>query len=138
MKNNLGQDGNGFKFTVEEAEVQGCRTIRLLWGDVVEGDAFDIFKGLQPADQRGGKSHEQHSVEEWLRWVLTTSGGSPQGGENSLLRADVLAAGAAAGFSESAIDRARQRLPISSRKGYQGKAVWTWHEPAVGGTTGLF
>jgi putative DNA primase/helicase len=67
-KSNLGPDGGGFAYTLEQVEIGGgIDASRVKWGAAVEGSARQL---LAEADADTEADSEHRDVAEWLREVL--------------------------------------------------------------------
>jgi len=123
-KNNLGPDGGGFRFDLRTVEVAGAETVHIEWGAAVTGSAQDVLAITETRDE----PEEHDAISEaatFLREVLQEAGGSME-------RKEVMAAAKAAGHYERRIERARERLALTTRSEGFGKArrsVWTLKRP---------
>lgn len=122
-KSNLGPDGGGFKFDVRPIVVEGCDTVRLLWGDSVTGDAIDL---LDDAEERDGVE-ERTGIDDavaWLRDVLREAGGE-------LDRRTIVRLGEDAGHYKRRVERAAGKLGLrTTSRGYGKDRVTLWTLPA--------
>ena len=122
-KSNLGPDGGGFVYDIEQTETPGYPGIfasRVLWGEGIEGTAREILADAEahPEDGEGGALRE---VEGWLADLMTEEGGKVD-------RRDVMKAAQAMGFKERTVHRAREKLGFTVSQSGFGKdkrSVWT-------------
>lgn len=129
-KNNLGRLGlPGFKYSIVGAPVDTgldgiSQTSRFVLGDETSSSVSDAMKAeTQPAE------HGVSECEAWLKAFLVDAGGSAE-------RKDILKAGKAAEFSESALERAKRNLKAKSVRTGFGKdmrALWSLPEAVVEG-----
>lgn len=127
-KNNLGRLGlPGFKYSIVSTPVDTggdgiSHTSRFVLGDETSNSVSDAMKAeTQPAE------HGVSECEAWLKAFLSDRGGSAE-------RKDVLKAGKAAEFSESALERAKRNLKAKSVRtgfGKDMKALWSLPEAVV-------
>jgi hypothetical protein len=121
-KNNIGPDGDGFRFSIRQVEAAGVETIRLEWGDTLQGSAHELLSMIEQApEEREG----QTDAEVYLREILTDSGGS-------MNRKDVLVAAKRAGYPERTIEHARARLRIDVKtRGFGKDRHSLWSLPSI-------
>lgn len=100
-KSNLGPDGGGFNYELEQVEAKpGIQASRIRWGVPIEGAARDILAAAEvPGDPT--EREEVRGAEEWLRDTLA---------EGSMPKAVVMDRGKTAGYSERTLQRARERI----------------------------
>jgi putative DNA primase/helicase len=121
-KSNLGPDHGGFAYHLvvgELAEHPGISATRVVWGEVLEGNARDL---LGRADERRGPdaTSEAADLESFIRGCLAA-------GPVSAKQMQEDASGA--GYSWDRVKRVAHRIGIERRKeGYQGS--WSWSLPA--------
>ena len=119
-KSNIGQDGGGFEYDLEQVEVPqhvGLFASQVRWGNAIEGSARDILAEAEaPRDEDGGAMAD---AKAFLRDYLS-DGPKPAN--------DVQAAARHAGLSGATLRRAKDALRVASLKaGMSG--VWTWGLP---------
>lgn len=116
-KSNIGQDNGGIHYHLEQTTLEkGISASRVVWGEVIEGNANDILNSLeQPqADQR-----ENNEPSEILTELLTNG---------RMLLEDVKKAMEKNGFTKKQLERARNKLGVKSiRQGF-GKDMMTYLE----------
>ena len=121
-KSNIGPDGGGFEYGLEQAEVDGYPGMFasvVLFGQAVDGDAKSIlaYAEADPAGDRG-------LLSEARDWLLDLLAAGPKGAK------DVKAAAAEAGHSWATVRRAKSALRIGGRKsGLRGGWEWTLPGP---------
>lgn len=107
-KSNIGQDNGGIHYHLEQTTLEkGISASRVVWGEVIEGNANDILNSLeQPqADQR-----ENNEPSEILTELLTNG---------RMLLDDVKHIMKNNGFTEKQLRTAREKLGIKSiREGF--------------------
>jgi putative DNA primase/helicase len=117
-KSNIGPDGDGFAYVIEQTELQGgITTSRIAWGEAVEGAARDL---LAEASVDGGAS-EARDAASWLRDLLTSG---------PLPTAAIRKKGGDAGFSERSLQRAMRKIGAYSKRSGFGLAA-TWELPGA-------
>ena len=123
-KSNLGPDGGGFVYDIEQVELTDHRGIfasRVRWGEALEGTAREILAEAeaQPDDSEGGTLAEAKS---FLADLLTNGPVSA-----TMVRADA----DGAGHSWATIRRAKKALGVEPVK--EGlRAGWVWRLPDGG------
>jgi hypothetical protein len=116
LKNNIGNDRDGFAFHIESVTLpEGIRTSKILWHDgMVNAHAI-----LRPENKS-----ETNGAHGFLKELL--SGGA-------MPAKDVLENGDSAGYSKAALQRAASRLKVIRKKtGMEGGWVWALPEDAEG------
>ena len=123
-KSNIGPDDGGFYYDLEQIELQnyaGVWASRVLWGEEIEGSAREILAAADTVTERDDQADEDtNEVDSWLRDLLTDEG--------EIVKADVIKAGRACGFSERTIQRARKRIGAETKItgfGKQKASVWS-------------
>jgi hypothetical protein len=119
-KSNIGPDGGGFEYVIEQVEVEahpGIFASRIEWGQAVEGSARDL---LAEPDQDDEQSPRE-SAAEFLREVLG-AGAAPV--------KTVEAEARSAGVAWRTVRRAADELQVIKRKGGMG-AGWYWSLPKM-------
>jgi hypothetical protein len=92
-KSNLGLDGGGFVYDIEQIETPGCAegvAARVVWGEALKGSAQKILAEAEEEDATYGGVRE---VETWLARLIAEEGGTVD-------RADVMKAAAALGYKD--------------------------------------
>ena len=120
-KSNIGPDGGGFVYTLEQGPLEGNSDIeasRVLWGEGVEGSARDVLAEVEAVDS------DRSATDEAMEWLLQLleAGPMPAG--------EVMKAAKLSGLSDKALRRARERLGIKPYKaGFQNG--WMWALPKM-------
>jgi putative DNA primase/helicase len=114
-KSNIGKDGAGFEYTLEQAEVQqGIEASHVVWGKAVDGDARDLLTDPNDDDQT---KEEAVDAVELLRTCLTGPGWFPAK-ETTKTLTD-------AGFTKKQVWTASRKLDVvRTRGGFQGAFYW--------------
>lgn len=111
-KSNIGPDGGGFVYSLEQGPLDGYPGIvasRALWGEVVEGSARELLAEAEAVD--GDRSATDEAMD-WLRDTLE-SGAMPAG--------EVLSLAKLSGLSDKALRTGRERLGIKPKRDGFGK-----------------
>ena len=112
IKNNVGNDQNGFSFVIEEVAVEGdILTSRIVWQDGL----IDAQSILTPPIE--SKPTATNAAAEWLAALLTGK---------VMLASDIYAEGEGAGFSKSCIQRAAVRIGVIKTKAGFKNGPWEW------------
>lgn len=117
-KSNIGPDGGGFSYALEQVEIDGISASKVVWGAPLDGSARELLGEAESADSEERSATDE--AEEWLL-ILLRSGG---------MKASELQKQARdAGISDKALRRARERLGIKPKKSSFGGG-WEWGLPA--------
>ena len=117
-KSNIGKDGSGFEYTLEQTEVQqGIEASHVVWGKAVDGDAREL---LNDPDQDDEAKEDANDAVDALRQCLTGPGWFPAGATQKFMKD--------AGFSPKQIRTAGKKLDLSRRKGAMNEG-WYWRIP---------
>jgi AAA domain len=112
VKCNLAAEPDALAYQLVPDELRGCARIR--WLGRAEHTAATLLRDWADADNRA----ERTETATWLEDFLTKEGGEAQ-------RQDIFKAGRAAGFSEAAIKRAKDKARITHRSaGFPRTTVW--------------
>jgi len=118
-KSNLGPDGGGFRYDLEQVTLKSHPDIeasRVVWGDFIEGSAKELIKA---AEAENVVPNHEGSAESWLAAYLASG---------PMLATELVAQGKADGFSKERLDRAKSKIGATSkRNGYGGQ--WWWLLP---------
>jgi hypothetical protein len=119
-KSNIGSDGGGFTYAIEQTELPGgIATSRIVWVAAVEGTARELLADPEPDDA----SHDDDAVA-FLRDQLADG---QRGAREIFHEAE------SAGYSRDQMKRAKRRAGVETvRKGgeFGGKgAAWFWTLP---------
>ncbi|KAF1690193.1 AAA family ATPase [Pseudoxanthomonas taiwanensis] len=113
-KSNIGPDGGGFRYTLEQIAIGGgMEASRVSWGEALEGTAREL---LGAAEQQDDEHVEQHDAVDWLKEVLSAG---PMPVKDVKKQADE------AGFAWRTVQRAMRRAGVDSRRGGFGQPA-TW------------
>jgi putative DNA primase/helicase len=116
-KSNIGPDGGGFAYTLEQITSCELEASRVAWGAPLEGTARELLGDLEPV----GDSLRDGAAD-WLAEMLA-------GAEVPV--AELKKQATAAGFSWRTVERAKAELgvvaePIGKADGSRGVAYWAW------------
>lgn len=112
-KSNIGPDGGGFAYGVEQAELDGgIVTNRVIWGAAVEGTARELLAEAEPEGEHG----ETRDAADWLRDELASG---PVAVKEVKRHADD------AGFAWRTVQRAMRTAGVESKRGGFGMPA-TW------------
>ena len=119
-KSNIGPDGGGFAYTLEQTEIDGIEASRVAWGAPLDGTAREL---LGDAELVGESPRDD--AAEWLQAMLGDSAQPVR-----MLKAEA----AAAGLTWRTVERAKADLgviadPVGKADGSRGVALWTWRLP---------
>ncbi|MDD2729731.1 AAA family ATPase [Malikia sp.] len=118
-KSNIGPDGGGFAYSLEQCEaLPGIWTSRTVWGETLEGTAIELL--AEPASDT--ESEDSRDVCDLLRDELSSEAWT----KSDLASKPVIDAG----FSKKQIWSASKKLGILRRKGTDGsRDGWYWRLP---------
>jgi RecA-family ATPase len=112
-KSNIGPDGGGFTYAVEQVEIErGIHTSKIAWGVAVEGTARELLAEAEPDCEHG----EARDAAKWLRDALEAGPVSVKvlrGQSND------------AGFAWRTVQRAMRSAGVESKRGGFGMPA-TW------------
>lgn len=120
-KSNIGLDGGGFEYSLEEKEVQtGIFSSYALWGDALQGSARELL--AEPENNSLGENSKSalDDAKDFLRELLL-NGEEPQ----KVIEEEAKGAG----YSWATVRRAKSELNIISSKSIMDKR-WYWKLPA--------
>lgn len=113
-KSNFGLDGGGYEYRVNPFSIgTDIETSGVAWGDVLDGDAQTI---LADAEQEGSVPSRVDDAKTFLTRILT--------GVERMASSTVHQQAAAAGHSQSTLNRAKVALRIRAEK--DGQGGWFW------------
>ena len=116
-KSNIGPDGGGFTYTLEQKEaLPGIWTSHTVWGEVVIGSARDLLAEPNDGDEHKGPVEE---AKDFLMQYLS-NGTTPA--------KTVQAEAREAGISFATLRRASDKLGVLKRKGGMNSG-WYWSLP---------
>jgi putative DNA primase/helicase len=118
-KSNVGADGNGFKYRLDQRALPDNPHISasvVVWGDVMEGSAREILARAEGGEPPASRT-KTDEAEEWLREVLKNG---------PIKAAEATTRAAADGITPKALRRARERLQIKlTKNGFGGSSIWS-------------
>ena len=108
-KSNIGPDGGGFRYALEQVQVEGYPGLfasRVRWGAALEGEARALLATAEaiPDDTDNDGATD---VAEWLRELVNDEGGK-------IDRRDVMRAANAMGYKERTVHRAREKIGLTA------------------------
>jgi putative DNA primase/helicase len=122
VKSNIGPDGDGFRYSLEQAPLADDPSISasgIVWGEAVEGRAGDLLAKLEGLEPGKGDGPLLSEAKDFLQDMLADG---PMG-------ATALAAEAKDfGISSASLKRAKQALGVQSEKA-AGDGPWRWRLP---------
>jgi putative DNA primase/helicase len=128
-KSNIGPDGGGYCYSLEQADVQGYAGLiasRVLWGKELEGTAKQLLATAE-AETDPEEQGQHSSAVEWLRDLLQEESCGLRVGE-------IIKLAKINGFSERSIYRVKGRLGLTVKTTGFGKdkvSIWSLHIPAT-------
>ena len=119
-KSNIGPDGGGFGYTLEQVQADRIDTSLVVWGQPLEGTARELLGDFEPITDS-----PRDDAIEWLVAMLA-------GAEVPVKTLKAEASGA--GLSWRTVERAKSELgvvaePVGKSDGSRGVAYWTWSLP---------
>jgi putative DNA primase/helicase len=121
-KSNIGPDGGGFDYSLDQIEIGGFPGVtgsRLLWGTSRDGTARELLAEAD-VDNTGERSATEEAVE-WLETLLAHGSMEAKKAQSEARQA---------GISEKALRSARERLGIKPIKS-SFAGGWLWALPGV-------
>ena len=117
-KSNIGPDGGGFTYALEQVEFDGISASRVSWGEALLGTARELLTEDEP-----DRDARMSGAPEALRELLA-SGPRPA--------KEVVAEAREAGYSRDAMFRARKKIGVVSKKlAGTMKGGWLWSLPGT-------
>ncbi|MEK6210788.1 MAG: AAA family ATPase [Pseudomonadota bacterium] len=120
-KSNIGPDGGGFGYDLEQSELKdypGIIASRVLWGIPLDGTARELLAVAEAIEDQGSALHD---TTDWLRDLLTEEGGTMD-------KRDIMRLARDNGFSERTVQRAREQLALKVRTtgfGKDKRSMWS-------------
>lgn len=122
-KSNIGPDGGGFRYRLEQTQIPdhiGITASRVVWGERLEGNARQLISEAEGEQQQGGK---EGPAEVWLHSALELG---------PVKASDLFSRGEAKGFGERRLQRALVKIGgIKEKTGFQGQTWWLMPGDAV-------
>jgi putative DNA primase/helicase len=122
VKSNIGPDGDGFRYALEQAPLADDPEISasgIAWGAAVEGSAGDLLAQLEGLEPGKGDSPALSEAKGFLLDMLT---GGP------MLTTALTAEAKGAGISPASLRRAKDALGVQAEKA-AGDGPWRWRLP---------
>ena len=120
LASNIGPDGNGFEYMLEQQQVPGRDYLaqRVVWGAALQGDAMTL---LNATEEREGAGSAKDKAAMWLRAILSAA----PGGQMPVR--DIQAAARANGHMWKTVERAKADLPIKAEQNLGAQhGGWNW------------
>jgi putative DNA primase/helicase len=119
-KSNIGPDGGGFEYNLEQVPVPGYDLTAscVTWAGILQGEARDL---LADAESETRNTEPDNEVAGWLRTLLTEEA-------DGLEKSEVMKTARANGYAERTVQRAREKLGVYVHQTGFGKAkrsVWS-------------
>jgi len=117
-KSNLGPDGGGFGYSIEQAAIPGKSLFasRVSWGSALEGTARELLAEVEVDEEARS---EQQDAAEWLRITLESG---------PLASREIRIAADEAGHAWRTVQRAMKRLGVTTERhgfGKDTKTIWS-------------
>ena len=123
-KSNIGPDGGGYNYLLEQQAVTGYLNLFascLLWGDELEGTAKQLLATAE-TNADADEQNEHRSCADWLRELLDETGGLEAG--------EIIKLGKKNGFSDRTIYREKKKLRIEVKMtGFGAEKTSIWKLP---------
>jgi putative DNA primase/helicase len=116
-KSNIGPDGGGFRYQLEQVDVMGIDASRVTWGAAIEGKAHALLDDAESAPEQHRSAREK--AKSWLHDQLSDRPRSSKSIET---------AAEEAGISWRTVERAKSELGVVSKKSSQ-RGGWEWSLP---------
>lgn len=123
-KSNIGPDGGGFGYALEQVDTDGIQASRVTWGAALDGSARELLDEIEEHGPDGGRE----DAADWLRDMLD-NGPVPVKSLQSEARA--------AGISWRTVERAKSDTGVNATRassGNSGGGFWSWHLPGKSAT----
>ena len=120
-KSNIGPDGGGFEYDLEQIEVNehpGLIASRVIWHGAIEGGAREL---LAEAETIEGEPNQLSDTTQWLQVLIAEEGGQ-------LDKRDIMKLARENGFAERTVQRAREKLGVTvamSGFGKEKRSIWS-------------
>lgn len=120
-KSNIGPDGGGFGYDLEQSELKdypGIIASSVLWGIPLDGTARDLLAVAEATQDQGSALHD---TTDWLRDLLIEEGGAMD-------KRDIMRLARDNGYSERTVQRAREQLALKVRTtgfGKDKRSLWS-------------
>ena len=116
-KSNIGPDGGGFAYALDQIEHGDVSASVVRWGASLDGSARDLLGDAEADNGVDGSARDEAC--QWLRDELANGPRPPK---------QLKAEATKAGISWRTVERAKSELAVKSEKtGYDGE--WRWHLP---------
>lgn len=125
-KSNIGEDGGGFEYDLEQTEVPDYPNLfasRVLWCAAIKGGAREL---LAEAETVEGEPNQLSDTTQWLKDLLTEENGK-------LDKKTIVRLARENGHAERTVQRARENLKITiSQTGFGRDKKSIWAMPIIG------
>jgi putative DNA primase/helicase len=116
-KSNIGPDGGGFRYQLEQVDATGIEASRVTWGAAIQGKAQALLDDAESA--RDETRSAKGSAKSWLRDQLSDGPRSSK---------EIESAAEVAGMAWRTVERAKSELGVVSKKTSQ-RGCWEWSLP---------
>jgi putative DNA primase/helicase len=120
-KSNIGPDGGGFEYELEQVKVPGKPGLfasRVRWGKPIEGTALELLTEIETAPDDGNGRNETKEAAAWLKDRLAGC---------AALVSDIRKEATSNGFAWRTVQRARQSIgAVAGRQGFGKGSVTIW------------
>lgn len=116
-KSNIGPDGGGFAYQLEQVDIEGMTASKVQWGGTLQGTARQLLNVAETDEEDDGELSAQDEAREWLRGELS---------EGDRGATELKAEANRAGIAWRTIERAKAELRVRSVKLAAG---WRWKLP---------
>jgi len=121
-KSNIGPDGDGCRYTIDQTVVTPTISAsKVHWEGVIQGSPREILGAFESIEPGANGSNPVDDCEGWLSSLLGDLGGK-------LERSEIMAAAKVAGYAERTVGRARSKLCIEVNQsgfGKEKKSIWS-------------
>ncbi|MBL8243171.1 MAG: hypothetical protein JNL89_03230 [Rhodanobacteraceae bacterium] len=119
VKSNIGPDGGGIGYALDQVEGDGLPASVVRWGSGVEGSARDLLGEIEEDPETEREATKD--TREWLRDLLS---------DGEMMVPDIQRAATAAGYAWRTVHRCREAVGIESRRdGFGPGARYFWRLP---------
>jgi putative DNA primase/helicase len=122
IKNNIGKDGNGFSYCLEQMKVSGIEASKVVWGEAIFGSASKLF-----LEAEGLPKQKRSNVEDCCELVQHLLADGP------MTSIELVQICKEAGFSDATLRNAKNKLGIKPERvgGFAANGEWQVSLPKV-------
>lgn len=119
VKSNIGPDGGGIGYALEQADGDGLAASVVRWGSGLQGSARELLGEIEEDPE--GDEDAGHDVRDWLRDLLSAG---------EMMVPDIQRAAVAAGYAWRTVHRYRKAVGVEFRRdGFGPGARYFWSIP---------